>query len=450
MCVRQGARWHQEPGLFSVKSQSSSSRQAHAGLLMHMMTCWHRAGDARLPPSRRGDLPHTRWARSCSPFHLCIAIVILNLHNAGRSHVRGARKMKALAPKRIVPFLISAALFWSAACDSSGRTSPGDGSPTSNGGAGGMSSGGASGSPGQGGNGSGGTPAAGGASTSGLDGSAGATGAGGLANGGGGGGIDRGVGGGGENGTGGAVDGGCVGSACSVDAGSGDVSLLNCAQLTTAAACDARGDCHSVYVDPGTCGCGTAGCCARFNHCVDGGVTDCSGPASCTVAQPFCESPYVLSYAGGCFEGCVFPAECAPPVCPAAPPMSGSSCGSIDFSCLYEACSTTGRTLAKCSGGTWAVESGPCTAVNCPGAGTYGGLPLTCGAGQVCVRTTGGGGAYLVTPSCIDNTCGQRAVSTDCLQEPTPSCSASYSLSGVTVECQDQTSACGPDGRPCA
>jgi hypothetical protein len=85
-----------------------------------------------------------------------------------------------------------------------------------------------------------------------------------------------------------------------------------CSTMTTQESCDARSDCHSVFVDPGTCRCAIVGCCAHFSRCADGKAV-CAPPpaATCTIAQPFCEAPaYVVSYAGGCYEGCVPAAAC--------------------------------------------------------------------------------------------------------------------------------------------
>jgi hypothetical protein len=107
----------------------------------------------------------------------------------------------------------------------------------------------------------------------------------------------------------------CPAIACVADAGStGDAIPVSCSQLTTQGACEARSDCHPVFHDPGTCGCATKGCCARFSACADGGKATCTMPTTmaCTVVTPFCESPYVLSYTKICYEGCVLQSECAP------------------------------------------------------------------------------------------------------------------------------------------
>jgi hypothetical protein len=85
-----------------------------------------------------------------------------------------------------------------------------------------------------------------------------------------------------------------------------------CASVTDEATCDARTDCHSVFVDPGTCGCNAVGCCASFVYCADGQAA-CQGDPACLLPAPHCEAPaYVVSYTAGCFEGCVRPTECAP------------------------------------------------------------------------------------------------------------------------------------------
>jgi hypothetical protein len=86
-----------------------------------------------------------------------------------------------------------------------------------------------------------------------------------------------------------------------------------CASVTTLAACDARTDCHSVFVDPGTCRCGAVGCCAHFSRCADGGKASCKGTPLCQIATPYCEAPaFVVSYTANCYEGCVRSSECGP------------------------------------------------------------------------------------------------------------------------------------------
>jgi hypothetical protein len=115
-------------------------------------------------------------------------------------------------------------------------------------------------------------------------------------------------------------DAGCSGSGCSTadaatarDVSGAEAGAATCSQVTTQAECDVRSDCHSVFRSLGACGCGSAGCCMRFDRCADGKVATCDPPASfgCTIATPLCDSPYVLSYTPGCWEGCVNPAECS-------------------------------------------------------------------------------------------------------------------------------------------
>jgi hypothetical protein len=86
-----------------------------------------------------------------------------------------------------------------------------------------------------------------------------------------------------------------------------------CSIMTTQESCDARPDCHSVFVDFGTCDCAAAGCCAHFSRCADGKAVCTPPPAlTCTIATPSCEAPaYVVSYTAGCYEGCVPAAACA-------------------------------------------------------------------------------------------------------------------------------------------
>jgi hypothetical protein len=83
-----------------------------------------------------------------------------------------------------------------------------------------------------------------------------------------------------------------------------------CSSLTMLADCDARPDCHSVFYDPGTCGCAAAGCCAHFQRCAAGAKAACTGTVACTIVKPYCELPYVVSYSGSCYEGCVKQTEC--------------------------------------------------------------------------------------------------------------------------------------------
>jgi hypothetical protein len=87
----------------------------------------------------------------------------------------------------------------------------------------------------------------------------------------------------------------------------------SCSTVTTEAACDERNDCHSVFAESPACDCATAGCCAHFSQCADGGKASCTGPASCNIVGPYCDgTAYVVSYTATCYEGCVRPSECGP------------------------------------------------------------------------------------------------------------------------------------------
>jgi len=168
------------------------------------------------------------------------------------------------------------------------------GTPPSNGGS---SVGGGSGTGGSSRGGSGGSAAGAGA------------GAGGAAVGGGAGGS------GGDGASSGAADGGTSGSAVGGTSGASGASGSSgaCSDVTTLDECEARTDCHSVFHDPGTCGCGKVGCCAKFSACADGDQADCEGKSlSCGAMTPYCEKPaFVVSFRGACFEGCVQPKDCA-------------------------------------------------------------------------------------------------------------------------------------------
>jgi hypothetical protein len=99
------------------------------------------------------------------------------------------------------------------------------------------------------------------------------------------------------------------------DAATGaDAAGGTCAQETSVEACDARTDCHSVFVDPRTCGCAALGCCAHFERCAEGKIAKCTAPGGlgCEIAEPYCEGPYVIAYTDICYEGCVRQTECGP------------------------------------------------------------------------------------------------------------------------------------------
>ena len=68
-----------------------------------------------------------------------------------------------------------------------------------------------------------------------------------------------------------------------------------------------------MFVDPQNCRCAAIGCCTRFSRCADGDQAMCKNTGlSCTLAQPHCEGPYVVSYVSTCYEGCVKVKDCEP------------------------------------------------------------------------------------------------------------------------------------------
>jgi hypothetical protein len=85
-----------------------------------------------------------------------------------------------------------------------------------------------------------------------------------------------------------------------------------CAAATTKETCEARPDCHSVFVDDRACACAGLGCCARFSRCADGASAVCKAPPiTCDAVAPHCEGPYVVAYSDSCYEGCVQSSDCA-------------------------------------------------------------------------------------------------------------------------------------------
>jgi hypothetical protein len=129
------------------------------------------------------------------------------------------------------------------------------------------------------------------------------------------GGADFGVGG-RQSGTGGADFG--VGGAPGIGGsgsggnGVGGAPGNDCDQQLTLFDCNARPDCHAVFFDPGSCTCSSLGCCAQFHHCAGGFTAICTGLITCAVLPPHCESPYLISYRDGCYEGCVHYRDCPP------------------------------------------------------------------------------------------------------------------------------------------
>lgn len=77
---------------------------------------------------------------------------------------------------------------------------------------------------------------------------------------------------------------------------------------------DCRQDfgCHRVFGQVvEECWCDGLGCCHEFTGCREGAQADCRGEnLACRRVAPFCEGPYVISYEGTCYEGCVLAEDC--------------------------------------------------------------------------------------------------------------------------------------------
>lgn len=212
------------------------------------------------------------------------------------------------------------------------------------------------------------------------------------------------------------------------------VTSLPCPQLSSQEACDARGDCHSVFIDPNDCKCAPLGCCAKFSRCATGRAI-CDAAVACAMATPYCAGDYTISYENNCFEGCVRKTACAgtdagvtTPTCPATAPTQGAACSSAGLSCFYDLCPSTGRTQATCSGGTWSVATGACGGLLCSG---YPDPTFTCASGKVCVITAGGA----INAVCTDNGCGTGAVSAECIAGARGCTMLASTVGGVTFTC---------------
>jgi hypothetical protein len=226
-----------------------------------------------------------------------------------------------------------------------------------------------------------------------------------------------------KSGTGGTV----------IDGGAPDGAAAKCTEVSTQAECDARPDCHAVFEDPGTCGCASPGCCARFKRCTVGGTADCLGPAMCEMMAPNCELPYVVAYTGLCYEGCVKEDQCSILPCPKSAPQNGATCSTAQGTCYYEDCAGAGRTIAKCAAGSWQVTSVACGPYPCEVPNADAGA-LTCAAGKFCVVSTDS--SFRTTAACVEHTCGTGPVSMSCIQGIIASdCAPRYKTSGVVVTC---------------
>jgi hypothetical protein len=254
----------------------------------------------------------------------------------------------------------------------------------------------------------------------------------------------------GEAGSGGAAGAGgcpsgqmwCVG--CTVDSGVCAVMCPTslcpaCSDMTTLEECEARVTCHSVFQDPGTCGCASVGCCAQFQRCADGATADCQGGAgvSCGAMTPRCESPaYVVSYTATCFEGCVAPKECAPKVC--AAPNDPAKCA-----CYSDADCSTG---SKCYGAD-CTNDAPGTCMTPPANGCFG--DADCPSGQTCI----GGHPAPCGTTVADRlgTCGVEACPDgDCPGATGPACTCESSNQCVAATGATGSGQCRNDDGTCA
>lgn len=212
---------------------------------------------------------------------------------------------------------------------------------------------------------SGGSGGSAGSTDSGTGGSAGdsAGGCGGTSSGGGAGGGSGAGGTSGAGGSGGGCEPGmmwCPGcyegdGACAVACPGGQ--CVDCSYEETEDSCARRIDCHPVYEDSGLCGCGTPGCCAQFSFCAPGVSADCEGPATaCATQGPYCETPaFAISYAGGCFEGCVKPEDCTGAgICPCDGCADGEEMCLQDSECVL-ATGPQGNALCRNDDGTCGV-----------------------------------------------------------------------------------------------
>ena len=114
-------------------------------------------------------------------------------------------------------------------------------------------------------------------------------------------------------GTGMCSPGGCPGVACAPTTGTQAQWSASgpCSTAATAAACDARAGCHSVFLNPNTCRCAALGCCAHFSKCAEGAQAIQEHRAQLHDRAAVLR-PSVIAYSNGCYEGCVRMTECTP------------------------------------------------------------------------------------------------------------------------------------------
>jgi hypothetical protein len=207
---------------------------------------------------------------------------------------------------------------------------------------------------------------------------------------------------------------GCTPGTGSCGAACTGAQCETCSEADTLEECEARPDCHSVFHDPGTCGCTGIGCCARFSRCADGELAKCMGePVMCDGAVPHCENPaFVISYRRdiSCYEGCVDPKDCDP-ACAATNDPAGCLCYSNADCAPGENCYS-----ADCVN----QVSGVCTTP--PPSGCFG--DVDCPSGQTCIGAMPTG-CNSTAPS-ITGTCGvEECAGGDCPGRSGPGCTCS-------------------------
>ncbi|HWP07853.1 MAG TPA: Hint domain-containing protein, partial [Polyangiaceae bacterium] len=250
------------------------------------------------------------------------------------------------------------------------------------------------------------------------------------------GGAAMGGGSGGDGGSSGAADGGSSGNPGAGTGGGGGASGP-CSEVTVLADCEARTDCHSVYQDPGTCGCASVGCCAKFSRCVDGDKADCEGKGlSCEALTPLCDDPaFVVSYSGSCYEGCVKPKDCEGAASCTLPAQDGCSCFGNEDCPVGANC--YGADCASNTPGVCHVPppSGCFGDFDCPNGETcIGGRPAPCGSTQPDKLGTCG------VEACPDGDCVGSA-GTDCTCLSGDACVAATGPTG-SGECRQADGTC--------
>jgi len=113
-------------------------------------------------------------------------------------------------------------------------------------------------------------------------------------------------------------------------------------------------------------------------------------------------------------------------LCPSTAPTNASPCTDAGRECAYEDCAGVGRTMARCEGGAWAVETAPCADFVVCSSG------FDCAVGAVCVFKPVNGEPY---GTCSPNQCLTGPISCDCVQGCGRGCELAPSLAGVTIEC---------------